>query len=374
LLSAGTRVGQQLPMTTGPTPRATNPAERAPAGGTPAGGRTVSLGLPIGLSVVVHAALAALLATVAWRLASPPEAPPASPAEAFIAALPSSPPQFPEVDPPTVPVSDPPPSEPPVGTPTRVHTESPRPTGTNAPGSATPAPTAAPSPPSGISSALAPSQTPGPGVRFGGLSVSRAASVVFVLDGSAPQLSALPMVKASLRSTVAALIPAQQFSVIVFQDTAYDPAEPNSVRHLAFSERPVDATPRNLARLTDWLAPIEARGRSNPLDGLRAALAMRPRPQVVFLLSRSIARSHGGQWEGGLPAILKHLDDLNPPDPATGRRPTTIKTLQFLEPDPTGTMQAIARIHGTNGPSANAQPTSAPSLDYRVVTLEELQK
>jgi len=101
---------------------------------------------------------------------------------------------------------------------------------------------------------------------------------------------------------------------------------------------------------------------------------MRPRPQVVFLLSRSIARSHGGQWEGGLPAILKQLDTLNPPDPATGRRPTTIKTLQFLEPDPTGTMQAIARIHGSGGSSANAQPTATPSLDYRVVTLEELQK
>ncbi|MBL8757712.1 MAG: hypothetical protein JNK35_04690 [Phycisphaerae bacterium] len=211
-------------------------------------------------------------------------------------------------------------------------------------------------------------------MRFGGLSANRAASVVFVLDGSAPMLSALPMVKASLQRSVAALIPAQQFSAIVFQDTADDPADPNSVGHLAFSERPVDATPRNLARLADWLAPIEARGRSNPLDGLRAALAMRPRPQVVFLLSRSIARSHGGQWEGGLPAILKHLDALNPPDPATGRRPTTIKTLQFLEPDPTGTMQAIARIHGSGGSSANAQPTASPSLDYRVVTLEELQK
>lgn len=361
-----------------PSPRrsAATPAGVTPDGGVTPGARAVSIGLPIGLSMVVHAALAAVLATVAWRLASPPETPPAPPAEAFIAALPPSQPA-PTVagDPPPAPASDPTPSEPSVGTPTRVYTETPRPAGATAPGPGTQAPAATPGiPSSGLGGALAPAQPAAPGVRFGGLSASRAASVVFVLDGSAPMLSALPMVKASLRRSVAGLIPAQQFSVIVFQDTADDPAEPHGADHLAFSERPVDATPRNLARLADWLAPIEARGRSNPLDGLRAALAMRPRPQVVFLLSRSIARSHGGQWEGGLPAILKQLDTLNPPDPATGRRATIIKTLQFLEPDPTGTMQAIARMHGSGGPAGNAQPTATPPLDYRVVTLEELQK
>lgn len=191
-------------------------------------------------------------------------------------------------------------------------------------------------------------------VAFAGLAAKRATSVVFVIDASGPMLGVLPRVLAEVRRSAAALVPAQRFGVIVFHD------EETS----ALAPRLLDATPRNLARLDDWLATVAPSGRSTPLEGLKAALALSPRPRVVFLLSRSIARSHGGQWGAGTAAILEELDRLNPIDPATAQRPTVIKALQFIEPDPTGTMQAIAGLHGGGGTSP----------DYRVLRPEELPR
>src|SRR6185295_11960745 len=94
-------------------------------------------------------------------------------------------------------------------------------------------------------------------------------------------------------------------------------------------------------------------GRSNPLDGLRRGLSLDP--DAVFLLSRSIRRSGGaagdgtgaaaigegagGVWGRGKTEILAELDKLNPR--RGQQRRTVIEALQFLEEDPTGTMQAI---------------------------------
>ncbi len=208
-------------------------------------------------------------------------------------------------------------------------------------------------PPAGAAtSALNPGETTS--VAFAGLSAKRASSVAYVIDASAPMIGVLPRVLAEVRASTAALLPAQQVGIVIFHDGHAE----------VFAPRLADATPRNLSRIADWLGSVEAQGRSSPLEGLRAALALKPRPRVVFLLSRSIARSHGGQWESGLEAILAELETLNPADPATGQRPTVIKALQFLESDPTGTMQAIAQRHGGGGTSP----------DYRVLKAEELPR
>jgi hypothetical protein len=343
-----------------------------------AGARWWALGLPVGLSIAVHALLATALAAVAWRLASPaPE--PAGGVEAFLA---------PET---TAPSSKPEQAPPPTQAPETAIAErqGPRttvvltPSGSSAapppPMPSGPAASEGPGAPSGVGAALADPPAKGAGAQFGGLSASRARSVVFVVDGSGPMLGALPMLKASVLRSAGALIPVQQFGVIVFRDASADGgggSEPAGVD--IFNPRLLDATPRNLARLSDWLAPINAKGRSNPLDGLRAALALSPRPHIVFLLSRSIPRSHGGQWERGTDAILRELDALNPVDPAIGRRRTIIKTLQFLEPDPTGTMQAIAAAHGSaaaaRGKGGAATGTEAATPDHRVLKLEELPR
>ena len=96
--------------------------------------------------------------------------------------------------------------------------------------------------------------------------------------------------------------------------------------------------------------------------------------QTIFLLSRSIRRSGGaagdgtgvaaigesagGVWGRGTAEIMAELDKLNPVR-GTQRR-VVIKALQFLEEDPTGTMQAIGEQHG-DGPGS-----------YSVVSLQML--
>jgi hypothetical protein len=204
------------------------------------------------------------------------------------------------------------------------------------------------------------------GVAFAGLSAQRTRSVVYVVDASGPMVTTLPQVLALLTRSVGDLLPTQRFSVVLFRDSGGSPTGAE-----VFSPRLLDATPRNQARLKDWLAGVRPGGRSNPLAGLRAALALKP--QVVFLLTRSIERSGGGQWEQGLAGILSELESLNPVDPATGRRRTAIKTIQFLEDDPTGIMSAIADRHGGPGES-RAVGGEALEPGYRVLRPEELPK
>jgi len=105
------------------------------------------------------------------------------------------------------------------------------------------------------------------------------------------------------------------------------------------------ASPGERGRADMWLDSVFAGGRSNPLDGIRRALEYEP--DVVFLLSRSIKRTGvGAQWGRGKDAILDELDRLNPIDEKTGRRPVVIKSIQFIDEDPTGIMRAIGELHG----------------------------
>jgi hypothetical protein len=203
------------------------------------------------------------------------------------------------------------------------------------------------------------------GVAFAGLSAQRTRSVVYVVDASGPMVTTLPQVLALVTRSVSDLTPTQRFSVVLFRDVESGGGG-GGVE--VFQPRVVDATPRNRARLRDFLEGVRPRGRSNPLAGLRAALAMRP--QVVFLLTRSIERSGGGQWEQGLERTLAELDSLNPIDPATGRRAVVIKTIQFLDEDPTGIMRGIATQHGERARGEGR----AADQDYRVLPAEELPR
>ena len=57
-------------------------------------------------------------------------------------------------------------------------------------------------------------------------------------------------------------------------------------------------------------------------------------------------------WDLGLKRTMEELERLNPIDPETGRPPIIIKTIQFLDEDPTGIMQSIGKQHGGTGPGA----------------------
>ena len=83
-------------------------------------------------------------------------------------------------------------------------------------------------------------------------------------------------------------------------------------------------------------------GRSNPLSAMEAA--MRLKPEIIFLLSADITGA--GEYEISERQLLESLDGINPPDPETGRRAVRIQCVQFLDPDPAGTLQRIATEHG----------------------------
>jgi hypothetical protein len=209
------------------------------------------------------------------------------------------------------------------------------------------------------------------GATFAGLGTRQAASVVYVVDASGAMVTSLQFVLAELERSVRNLSSAQKFQVVLFRDrtsihggTSFDVFTPPGVR----PERAqlVSATPANKAALSQWLKDIRPTGRSNPIDGLRRGLAFEP--DAIFLLSRSIRRSGGelsaespgGVWGRPTVETLAELDRLNPRRMLSGKRRVVIKAIQFLEEDPTGTMQAIGQEHG-DGPGS-----------YTVLTLQAL--
>jgi hypothetical protein len=214
------------------------------------------------------------------------------------------------------------------------------------------------------------------GATFAGMGAKRAASVVYVVDASGAMVSSLKFVLAELDRSVSNLSSAQKFQVVLFRERGGDGGtslyEVFSPRGDPEHEQLLLATPGNKAALREWLKTILPTGRSNPLDGLRRGLSLGP--DAIFLLSRSIRRSGGaagdgtgaaaigeaagGVWGRGKSEILAELDKLNP---RWGEhRRAVIKAIQFLEEDPTGTMQAIGDEHG-DGPGS-----------YSVVTLQAL--
>ncbi len=200
------------------------------------------------------------------------------------------------------------------------------------------------------------------GATFAGLGARQAVSIVYVVDASGAMVSSLKFVLAELERSVRSLSSGQKFQVVLFREREGQ-AEPYDLLDVGGGKpRLLPATPANKASLAAWLAGITPTGRSNPLDGLKRGIEFDP--DAVFLLSRSIRRSGGaddmGVWGRGPRETLAELDRLNPRDSRTGRRRVVIKAIQFLEPDPTGTMPLIGEQHG-DGPGS-----------YSVLTLQAL--
>lgn len=319
------------------------------------------------VSLALHAGLLALAAAIVWRTASAPSHPaanlltletpgdaapahgsPAAPAPINAPATPPARPHPHEVflesvslpasapDPlvglasATNPSTTPPPASPSAGAPGTISALVNQPATSAAPHTATPGVSGAPE-----------------SVVFAGLGASSVKSVVYVVDASGPMVTSLPMVIAEVERSVSRLSPTQKFGVIVFRRTSDASAAPAFESFSPALLRPT-ASARSL--LHDWLKRIEPSGRSSPLAGLEAALALKP--DAVFLLSRSIQRSGGGVWDQGLDATLTRLDELNPAlHGGSGRREVLIQTIQFLDDDPTGILAAIGENHGGGGKS-----------------------
>lgn len=194
---------------------------------------------------------------------------------------------------------------------------------------------------------------------FAGVQGPRAERIVYLVDASGPMTSSLPFVLAELDRSVSRLTAAQSFQVVVFRE----PPPGSSARDLEVFGGPsaglVRASDDQKQRLRTWLAGIQPSGRSDPREALETGLAFKP--ELVFLLTRSIRRSGpDAAWAGGSAAVLESLDRLNPAEARSGRRPVVIKTIQFIDDDPTGLLKTIASLHG-DGPGS-----------YRVMRIEEL--
>ncbi|UYV13372.1 MAG: hypothetical protein NCW75_03585 [Phycisphaera sp.] len=200
------------------------------------------------------------------------------------------------------------------------------------------------------------------GASFAGVRAKRARSVVYAVDASGAMITSLPFVLDELRRSVSALAADQKFAVVLFGRRAGEADASAGVR--PFPDQGMrSATPASKAEFFAWLDEAQARGASNPLDGLLSALDREP--EVVFLLSRSIRRTDGretaGDWGPGREAILAELERANPVRKSIfgpPARAVQVKCVQFLEEDPSGVMQAIAEVHGGGAGSYRLLPES----------------
>ncbi|MBL4590974.1 MAG: hypothetical protein JKY96_03335 [Phycisphaerales bacterium] len=203
----------------------------------------------------------------------------------------------------------------------------------------------------------APTSTAPPTVLFAGVQTQAAKKVVYVVDGSGAAAASFSSLQTQLLRSIDQLSTTQRFQVVLFRKSG------DSLVSLApiGKGKMAYATRGNKQIVSDWLDSITTRGRSNPVDGLRSAIALKP--DLVLLITRSIQRTGDGDaWGVGRQQILSELDQLNPRSSRTGNRKIVIKAIQLLDDDPTGIMQGIAGHHGDG------------LNDYRVVSYEDLRR
>ncbi len=194
-------------------------------------------------------------------------------------------------------------------------------------------------------------------VAFTNVKGNSAKRIVYVVDGSGSMALCLPFIRAELLRSVARLDASQSFQIVVFRDPP-----PGSQASGTFVLTPrkttttalLAASDLNKSILREWLETVQPLGRSSPLTGIETALSMQP--DLIFLLSRTIKRSVNNDSDESNRALLERLNVLNPISPITRKRPTVIKALQFIDNDPTGLMQAIAKDHGDSGESYKVIP------------------
>jgi len=195
-------------------------------------------------------------------------------------------------------------------------------------------------------------------VSFAGVQAQAARRIVYVVDASGSMVNSYAFIRARLIQSINRLSPTQKFTIIL----ARTPPGGTGITTMPTGDDDVlvRALPTNKVAAVKWLRNVVVGGRSAPLTGLEAALAMEPKPDLVFLLSRGFRRTDsGGAWTG-IETALARLDALNPRSKRTGDRPVVVKTLQFLDEDPTGLMQAIGEAQG-DGPGS-----------FRVLTIDDL--
>lgn len=173
---------------------------------------------------------------------------------------------------------------------------------------------------------------------FAGVRATNARTIVYVVDASGSMIGSFRTVLDELSRSIAGLVPAQSFAIIFFQRNQAIAVPP--------ANRLVPVSRSAAQQALEWARKnVIPSGRSNPVEALTRALALRP--DCIFLLSSNITGA--GQFEIDRNDLLATLDRLNPVDSGSGRRRSQIQCIQFLDPDPLDTMRTIAERHGGEG-------------------------
>jgi len=189
-----------------------------------------------------------------------------------------------------------------------------------------------------------------PAAGFAGVQVRKARRIVYAVDVSGAMAACLDSVLLELRRSIGRLDAEQQFQIVFFRQELNGEQRAVAIDDRGGKASMLSASAENKRRVDQLLRSARPLGRSAPLAGLKRSLELAP--DVVFLLTSNIRRSDQGASSDAM--IMHELDDLNPISRVSGRRAVVIKTLQFVEDDPTGLMQSIAETHG-DGPGSYVQ-------------------
>lgn len=182
---------------------------------------------------------------------------------------------------------------------------------------------------------------------FANVNVRQAHRIVYAVDVSGAMAACLDSVLVELRRSIGRLEADQQFQIVFFRQELNGSQRAVAIDDNAGKASMLNATEDTKRRVDQLLRSARPLGRSAPLAGLKRSLDLAP--DVVFLLTSNIRRSDQGAASDA--AVMRDLEEMNPRSRINGRRAVVIKTLQFVEDDPTGLMQSIAREHG-DGPGS----------------------
>ncbi len=164
-----------------------------------------------------------------------------------------------------------------------------------------------------------------------------ARTIAYIVDASGSLVDALPFVINELKDSIRKLNgDHQKFTVIFFQaDTAIEVPVP----HRGLKR----ATPEVVQKVADWISLEPGHGvphgSSSPVRAIELALSYRP--DLIYILSDNITGS--GRYAVDQDELLE-LIQRSKKQKRTER--TKINTIQFLYPDPLGTLKLIADQNG----------------------------
>lgn len=158
-----------------------------------------------------------------------------------------------------------------------------------------------------------------------------ARKIIYIVDASGSLIDTLPFVIKELKRSISELSDKQEFSIIFFQA-----GEPREVPPRGWKTASSEMKKRCADYISLESGNIIPRGITDPIATLQ--LAMRYRPELVFLLSDNITGR--GKYEVDRGALMAMLDKLNKD------RKIKLNTIQFLHPDPLNTLRDLAKEHG----------------------------